>query len=169
MEHMEQEIKIRPIEEKDNAALAHIIRSTLKEFGANHPGTVYYDETTDRLSTLFNVHGGVYFVAEMNDEILGGGGIFPTAGLPADTCELVKMYLLPQSRGKGLGIALLNKCIDFARGHGYKNIYLESMPELARAVKLYEKMGFKKLNAPMGQSGHFGCGIWMMLDLNGNI
>ena len=162
---MESEITIRPIEQKDNAALANIIRSTLKEFGANHPGTVYYDESTDRLSTLFNVKGSAYFVAEQNGLILGGAGIYPTTGLPDDTCELVKMYLLPQARGKGLGITLLNKCMDFACTNGYQNIYLESMPELATAVKLYEKMGFRRLTSPMGQTGHHGCGIWMILNL----
>ena len=71
---MENEIQIRQIQAKDNAALAKIIRNTLVEFGANHPGTVYYEESTDRLSTLFNVPGSMYFVAEMNEEILGGGG-----------------------------------------------------------------------------------------------
>ena len=163
---MERNIEIRPIESTDNAALAKIIRQTLVEFGANHPGTVYYDESTDRLSTLFNVPGSAYFVAERDSEILGGGGIFPTEGLGADTCELVKMYLLPVARGLGLGLALLQKCIDFARSHNYKNIYLETMPELALAIKLYQKTGFKMLNGPLGQSGHFGCGIWMILNLD---
>lgn len=162
---MEPDIQIRTIEKRDNPALAKIIRQTLAEFGADHPGTVYYDESTDRLSTLFKVPGSVYFVAEQNGEILGGGGIYPTEGLSPDTCELVKMYLLPAARGKGLGIGLLQKCIDFARGYGYKNIYLESMPELSKAVSLYQKVGFKSLDGPLGQSGHFGCGIWMILNL----
>ena len=165
---MEEEIKIRNIEAKDNTALANIIRCTLKEFGADHPGTVYYDESTDRLSTLFNVPGSIYFIAEQEDGLLGGGGIYPTVGLPADTCELVKMYLLPQSRGKGLGLRLLNRCIDFARAYGYKNIYLETMPELKAAIRLYEKAGFIRLTGAMGQSGHYGCGIWMLLNLDGN-
>jgi putative acetyltransferase len=163
---MESSIDIRPIESKDNPALAKIVRQTLVEFGANHPGTVYYDESTDRLSTLFNVPGSVYFVAEKDNEILGGGGIYPTVGLGADTCELVKMYLLPTARGLGLGVALLNKCVAFARSNGYKNIYLETMPELTLAIKLYQKTGFKMLNSPLGQSGHFGCGIWMILNLD---
>lgn len=162
---MTDEIIIRPIQQRNNAALAVVIRNTLKEFGANHPGTVYYDESTDRLSTLFQIAGSVYFVAEQNGVVLGGGGIYPTAGLPTDTCELVKMYLLPESRGKGLGVSLLSKCIEFARSYGYCNIYLETMPELSLAIKLYEKAGFRKLNKAMGQSGHYGCGIWMILNL----
>lgn len=162
---MKSDIQIRTIEQKDDAELASIIRQTLAEFGANHAGTVYYDESTDRLSTIFTVAGSVYFVAEQGGEILGGGGIFPTEGLDKDTCELVKMYLLPDARGKGLGRALLQKCMDYARGYGYKNIYLETMPELKLAIGLYKKAGFKTLSAPMGRSGHFGCGIWMMLRL----
>ena len=55
-----------------------------------------------------------YFVAEINGEV-GGGGIYPTDGLPEDTCELVKMYLLPQARGAGLGRTLIEKCIDKAK------------------------------------------------------
>jgi putative acetyltransferase len=59
----------------------------------------------------------------------------------------------------------MNKCIDFAKTEGYEQIYLETMPELSSAIHLYEKMGFKNLNGPLGQSGHFGCGIWMLKDI----
>ena len=162
---MENEILIRPIEPGDNPALANIIRKTLEEFGANHPGTVYFDESTDRLNSLFTQSGRQYFVAVQNGVVLGGGGIYPTEGLDADTCELVKMYLLPASRGKGLGNTLLQKCADFARSCGYKRIYLETMPELQLAIRLYEKFGFKKLSRSMGNTGHSGCNIWMILDL----
>jgi len=156
------QIKIRIIEEKDNASLAQLIRKTLKEFGANHPGTVYFDDSTDHLFEIFESPRSIYFVAELNNEIVGGGGIFPTAGLPADTCELVKMYLYPQVRGIGLGSMLIQKCIDYAKEAGYKNIYLETMPELKQALKTYEKFGFEYIHHPMGNSGHFGCELWML-------
>jgi putative acetyltransferase len=157
-----EEINIRTIKEEDNEALAVLIRSTLKEFGANHPGTVYFDESTDRLSEVFRMPDSIYFVAELNNEIVGGGGIFPTEGLPQDTCELVKMYLHPQVRGIGLGKLLIQKCIDYAQKAGYKNIYLETMPELKQALKTYEKFGFEHINHPIGNSGHFGCDLWML-------
>ncbi len=107
-------ILIRQIQPSDNPFLSKIVKSTLAEFGANHPGTVYYDASTDALFELFQKEGAVYFVAELNGEIVGGGGIYPTDGLPNDTCELVKMYLLPQARGTGLGRTLIEKCIAFA-------------------------------------------------------
>ena len=158
-----EEITIRTIEEKDNADVAKLIRTTLKEFGANYEGTVYYDETTDHLFELFvKTSRSVYYVAEWKNEIVGGGGIFPTPGLPVDTCELVKMYLYPQVRGIGLGKKFIQKCIEFVKDNGYKNIYLETMPELKQALKMYEKFGFEFMDEPMGNSGHFGCELWML-------
>jgi putative acetyltransferase len=153
---------IRPIAPGDNAALAVIIRHTLKEFGANHPGTVYYDPTTDALYELFRRERSVYYVAETDGKLVGGAGIFPTEGLPAGTCELVKMYLLPEARGTGLGKRLIEMSLSYAKEAGFENVYLESMPELQRALKVYEKFGFEYLKGPLGDSGHTGCSLWMM-------
>jgi putative acetyltransferase len=137
----------------------------MAEFGVNRPGTVYFDPTTDHLYELFQTHGSAYFVAELNGVIVGGGGIYPSNGLPADMCELVKMWLRPQARGIGLGRELITRCIEAARGAGYKKIYLETMPELKQALKVYEKFGFHYLDGPMGNTGHFGCDKWMLLNL----
>lgn len=159
------EITIRPIQPDDNAALALIIRNTLTEFGAANPGTVYFDSTTDALFELFRAPKSAYFVAEANGNILGGGGIFPTEGLPEDTCELVKMYLLPEARGIGLGRTLIEKCLETAREKGFLQVYLETLDELHFALKIYAKFGFEYLKAPMGNSKHFGCGLWMLKKL----
>ena len=157
---------IRPIQEKDDAQLGKLIKSVLTEFKANKPGTAYFDESTDHLSTIFNIPKTAYWVIEENNQIIGGGGIFPTAGLPEDTCELVKLYLHPEARGKGLGKAIMNNCLVAAKEFGYLNVYLESMPELNQAVSMYERAGFEKLNEGLGNSGHFGCDIWMLKKLN---
>lgn len=159
------DLNIRDIEQRDNDKLASIVKNTLAEFGANHPNTVYYDATTDTLYELFQVPNAKYFVAELNGEIVGGGGIYPTEGLPDDTCELVKMYLLPSGRGIGLGRTLIEKCIATAKEYGFKRIYLETMPELKQALNVYAKFGFDYLNGPMGNSGHTGCSLWMIRSL----
>lgn len=159
------QIIIRPIQPADNPVIAQIIRDTLSEFGANHPGTVYYDPTTDALFELFQQAKSVYNIAEVDGKIVGGGGIFPTEGLPEDTCELVKMYLLPEARGTGLGTALINRCLDHAKNLGFSKVYLETMNELKAALKVYERLGFTYLSGPMGNSGHFGCPLWMIREL----
>ncbi len=162
---MDPVIIIRPIEPKDNAALAKVIRTALEEFGANKPGTVYFDASTDALYEVFRTPGSYYYVATINDELVGGGGIFPTENLPAGTCELVKLYLNANARGKGLGKKLLEKSMQWAKENGYTQVYLESMPELAKAVSIYEKVGFTRINQPLGNSGHCGCDIWMTKQL----
>jgi putative acetyltransferase len=162
---MDKNVTIRGIRQSDNPFLSKIVKGTLAEFGANHPNTVYYDPTTDALFELFQKKGAAYFVAEINDEIVGGSGIYPTDNLPNRTCELVKMYLLPHARGLGLGRTLIEKSLAWAKEAGYKNVYLESMPELKKALEVYAKFGFEYLNGPMGNSGHTGCSLWMMKSL----
>ena len=156
---------IRTIQPSDNQALAVIIRNALAEFGANKPGTVYYDATTDALYELFQKQGSIYFVASENNQLIGGAGIYPSPRLPPDTCELVKMYLAPAARGKGIGKMLIEKALQFARETGYRNVYIETMPELRKAMTVYEKFGFRYLDGPMGNTGHFGCEIWMLKSL----
>ncbi len=162
---IQEEIAIRNIRPEDNPHLANIVRTTLAEFGANKPGTVYYDPTTDALYELFQKPRSTYFVAELNGEVVGGGGIYPSDGLPDDTCELVKMYLLKKARGLGLGRKLIQKCLEAAAAAGFKKVYIETMPELKQALKTYEKFGFRYINHPMGNTGHFGCDLWMLKDL----
>ena len=158
-------VTIRTIQPGDNQALAVIVRTALAEFGANKPGTVFYDATTNALYELFQKQGSHYFVAEENGVLIGGAGIYPSSGLPADTCELVKMYLSPAARGKGIGKMLIEKALQFANDTGYRKVYIETMPELRKAMSVYEKFGFKYLDGPMGNTGHFGCEIWMLKEL----
>jgi putative acetyltransferase len=158
-------VQIDLIRPEDNPAVAKIVKNTLAEFGANHPGTVYYDESTDHLYEVFREPRSVYYVARQHEKIVGGAGIFPSPGLPEDTCELVKMYLLPEARGLGLGKLLIEKSLAFARESGYKNVYLETMPELKKALEVYAKFGFQYLDKQMGNTGHFGCNLWMLKKL----
>ena len=156
------DISIRLIEQADNTALAMIIRNALTEFNANKPGTVYFDDSTDHLYELFQQQQGVYHVAVFNNHVVGGAGINHTTGLATDTCELAKLYLSPDVRGKGIGKALMERCIDAAKKAGYKKVYLETMPELIAAIPMYEQFGFTYLSGPLGNSGHTGCDIWMI-------
>jgi putative acetyltransferase len=158
-------VTYRNIEERDNKELAELIRSVFREFGIARPGTVYFDPTTDNLYELLRTSGSVYWIAEENGVMAGGCGIYLTPGLPVGCAELVKFYLLPQWRGKGIGRTLMEKCIESARELRYKQLYLESLPELSKAVSMYVKSGFRHIPHAMGNSGHFGCNIWMVKDL----
>jgi putative acetyltransferase len=155
----------RKIEARDNKLIAELIRKVFREFGIARPGTVYFDPTTDNLYDLFKAGRSVYWIAEEDGVIIGGCGIYPTPGLPEGCAELVKFYLAAESRGKGVGWKLMQKSLDSAREMGYKQVYLESLPELGKAISLYERAGFRFIPAALGNSGHFGCDIWMIRDL----
>ena len=77
----------------------------------------------------------------------------------------LKLYLTAATRGKGTGRILIEKCFEAAAELGYTHLYLESFPQLAKAVGMYEKAGFKSLDHALGNSGHFACTIWMVKEL----
>ncbi|PKV66443.1 GNAT family N-acetyltransferase [Pontibacter ramchanderi] len=158
-------LTIRPIQPSDTEPLATLIRKVFREFKIDKPGTVYTDPTTDALYELFRQPRSAYFVAEENGTILGGCGVYPTEGLPEGCAELVKFYLAAEARGMGIGNQLMQQSIAAAREFGYTQLYLESFPELAKAVSMYEKAGFRPIPHALGNSGHYACNIWMLKDL----
>jgi putative acetyltransferase len=162
---MTMDIHFRHLAREDNKSIAELIRSVFREFGIARPGTVYFDPTTDDLFTLFSTPGSEYWIAEDSRKIIGGCGVYPTPGLPAGCAELQKLYLLSSYRGKGIGRELMERTFESAKHLGYSQLYLESLPELGRAISLYEKAGFKNIPGPLGNSGHFGCNIWMLKNL----
>lgn len=162
---MSIDIEIRKVLPSDNMALATMIRKVFDEHGAPTQGTVYSDPTTDNLYQLFQEPYSVLWVAVVDGQPVGCCGVYPTKGLEQGYAELVKFYLSKQQRGLGVGRALMEKCIQWAKQMGYKFLYLESMPEFARAVSIYEKLGFTNLLHSLGNSGHSGCTIWMIKGL----
>jgi putative acetyltransferase len=159
------ELVIRQIKKKDNPALAKIIREAFIEHDAPTEGTVYSDPSTDNLYNLFQTPKSILWVAELNNEIIGCCGIYPTRGLKENCAELVKFYLSKDARGKGIGKELMQKCIRSAREFEYTQLYLESLPQFSKAVRMYEKEGFIRLNKPLVNSEHKTCNIWMLMDL----
>jgi putative acetyltransferase len=156
---------IRPIEPADDSAIAAIIRNTLSEFGVNRPGTAFFDTALDKMYDSFQLPGSRYYIGLIAGKIAGGGGIYPSAGLPQGVCELVKMYLSPDARGHGLGRGLIETSLAYARQTGYRQVYLETMPELEKAISIYERFGFHRLDKAMGNTGHYSCTLWLLKDL----
>lgn len=159
---MDKEVIITTIQATDDSALASMIRGVFDEYKAPTEGTVYVDPTTDHLSKVFYAKGSVLFVAKVEDRVVGSCGLYPTEGLPEGHVELVKFYISKEARGRGVGRLFIEKCYEQAEKFGYTHIYLESLPAFGKAISIYEKQGFEQLSAPLGNSGHTGCDIWML-------
>lgn len=156
---------IRLIRNNDNPQVAAIIRTVMPEFGASGKGFAIHDKEVDNMYDAYSRAGCAYFVCEMKDKLIGGGGIAPLEGGDADTCELKKMYFLPEGRGKGFGQGVLEACLKAAKANGYKYCYLETFNTMTDAMKLYEKNGFKKIPSALGNTGHFACDIFYLKEL----
>ncbi len=165
MRKAEPAARIRPVRAADNEELGRIIREVMTEFGAVGEGYSIADPEVDAIFEAYPEPVAAYVVAEVGGRLVGGSGIGPLEGAGAGVCELRKMYLLPEARGLGLGRRLLEICLDAARERGYRMCYLETLAQMDRARKLYEDFGFRPLEAPLGDTGHFGCNRWYALPL----
>ncbi|MHB0756664.1 GNAT family N-acetyltransferase [Polaribacter sp. M15] len=153
---------IREIESKDNLQLAKMVRSVILEMGAPKVGTAYEDKATDQMFETYQKEKATYFVVEHNNKVVGGAGIAQLDDFVGNICELQKMYFLPIARGKGLGTKLISVCLEKAKEFNFEHCYLETLPYMKAAVKLYKKYGFESLEAPMGNTCHYSCNVWMI-------
>lgn len=149
--------EIRAITPADEPAMAQVIRSVMPVFGADGPGFAIHDPEVSAMSAAYSGQRQAYFVVCHRGEVLGGAGVAELVGADVHTCELRKMYLLPRLRGFGVGRRLIELCLRAAREFGYKRMYLETLTGMEQAQKLYLKAGFKPLDGPLGNTGHFGC------------
>lgn len=156
---------IRSIGPDDDAAIAAIIRSVMPEFGACGAGFAINDPEVDWMSRAYGQPRCAYFVVELDGRVVGGGGVAPLEGGDAETCELRKMYFLPEARGLGAGAKVMTRCLDAARAAGFRRCYLETLTGMDSAMRLYERTGFRRIDAPMGDTGHGGCNTFYLREL----
>ncbi|WP_375238176.1 GNAT family N-acetyltransferase [Aurantibacter sp.] len=158
-------IIIREIQPQDNKQIEQVIRACFIELNMPLVGTAYEDPETKQMFEAYANTNETYFVLENGETILGGAGIKPLSGLETTVCELQKMYFSSETRGLGYGKKIFQACLDEAKRLGYKQVYIETIDELKAAIHVYENFGFTYLDKPMGNTGHFSCGIWMVKDI----
>lgn len=156
---------IREIQLKDNEQIAKVIRRVLIEFGVPKVGTAYEDKSLDCMFETYNIPKAQFFVIEKNDTIIGGSGIMQLQNCTENICELQKMYFSLDARHKGLGAKMMQTCLDKAKEFGFDKCYLETLPYMKAARKLYAKVGFESLKKPLGDTGHYSCNMWMLKEL----
>lgn len=158
-------VQIRPIKKTDNAVVADLIRLVMTEFLAVGRGYSINDSEVDDMHDAYADDNSAFYVVELNGLVLGCGGFGPLTGADHKICELRKMYFKSELRGLGVGTKLLELCLESAANAGFQHCYLETLDNMEQARHLYGKHGFKYLDEPMGNTGHTGCGTWMVREL----
>jgi len=136
--------RLRPATNADCESVRTLVFAILGEYGLRpDPGCT--DADLDDIEQSYLARGGVFHVLEEQDgSIIGSYGLHP---LEAGVCELRKMYLRRDHRGKGLGRRLLEDALARARQLGFRRMMLETASVLKEAVRLYESYGFKPYKA----------------------
>ncbi len=137
----------------------------MPEFGAVGEGYAIQDPEVDHMCESYAAPRSAYWVVTQAGVVVGGGGYAPLAGADDRTAELRKMYFLRATRGSGAGARLLSLCLEGAKQHGFRYVYLETLEHMHAAQSLYRKFGFEPLPSHRGSTGHFGCNAWYQKEL----
>jgi GNAT superfamily N-acetyltransferase len=137
--------KIQPFRHGDAPAVRRLIESVWHEHFHHHPDPFVRDFIYSRLSDVDNaetVYGdrAIFLCAIAESAIIGTGAI---KHLDDRECEMVRMFVASAYQGRGIGRAIADELIRFARRAGYDRIRLSSNNALAASHRLYERMGFQ--------------------------
>ena len=141
------EYRYELLTQQRDAELAALIRRSLKARGLDIPGTVYFDEGLDHLSDYYDHPDRAYFILLKEDRLVGGIGLDPISVFP-DCCELQKLYLEDEEQGQGTGYEMIRLIEEEAAKRGFRRIYLETHTNLAAAIHIYEKAGYREIDRP---------------------
>ncbi len=129
----------------DQPHIKLLVNSVLEEFGIVNSPCSHQDADLDDLGGWYPAPRGIFeVIVDDNGTILGCGGIHPIDKL---SCELRKLYFLPELRGRGIGSAMLDRLVRFARQAGYRRMELETASQLHTAIAIYQRRGFREINS----------------------
>jgi putative acetyltransferase len=112
-----------------------------------------FDRELDNLPGKYAPPTGRLLLVEHDNELAGCGGL---RALAEGSCEMKRLYVRPNFRGKGLGRKLAEELIKEARAIGYKTMRLDTVePVMKAAVAMYREMGFEEI-APYCQNPNPG-------------
>jgi len=138
------EFEIHVVESPQDVAA---VRGLWEEYWASlglEPEFQGFAEESRNLPGIYGRPGGLLFIARQSDKAVGTIALRP---LDQHSCEVKRLFILPELRGKGLGRALLDQLIIGARSMGYQKIYGDSLPSMVEAQRLYRSFGFRQAGA----------------------
>lgn len=141
---MAHAIEIREVRASDVPGVVALVTHVLGEFGLTFGVGATTDEALHHLPGSYTDGGGAFWVGLVDGVLAGTCGVYPVEHA---TYELRKMYLLPSTRGLGLGKRLLDIAVEWTKAHGGKALVLDTIDEMTRAIAFYEGNGFVRDDA----------------------
>ncbi len=119
-----------------------------------------YDKEIEDLSYKYGLPQGRLYLAYENDSVVG---CIALRMLDDENCEMKRLYVRPQFRGKHYGRILCEKIISDAKAIGYRHMLLDTLPFLKTAIAMYRNIGFYDI--PQYNDSPLDTTIYMKLDL----
>lgn len=101
-----------------------------------------YDDELTHPGAKYALPCGRLYLALCDGEC---AGCIALRRIDGNRCELKRLYVRPEFRGKGIGRLLVNRVISDARAIGYRSILLDTLPFLHTAIDMYKSMGFYEI------------------------
>lgn len=136
------DITIRTASNQDEERITALVSNVLEEFGLQIDPLETDADLQDIEGNYLKAGGAFELIEDGLGNLLGTVGLYP---VDESTCELRKMYFVPQARGRGLGKYILERAIARARELGFEKVVLETASVLKAANHIYVKYGFRPL------------------------
>jgi len=143
--HPKADWTIRRFRRGDAPAARRLIEAVWREHFHQHPDPFVRDFIYARLADVDDAQTAygdrsTFLCAIADDAIIGTGAI---KRFDDRECEMVRMFVASSHRGRGIGRAIADELIRFARNAGYDRIRLSSNNALAASHRLYQRLGFE--------------------------
>jgi predicted N-acetyltransferase YhbS len=148
--------RIRNARASDRAAIEAVTLSAYEQYGVVMPPALWVRYRENIVSTLAAAPPGTQIVAEEDGQIVGsvllypaGATLNPPGGGPMALAlpEVRLLAVAPSARGQGLGALLMDECVRRARESGAAALTLHTTDMMQAAMRLYERLGFRRTPA----------------------
>jgi GNAT superfamily N-acetyltransferase len=155
------EARVRPAVESDAVAISAVLRSAFAEYEPLYTSEGFDATTPGPEAVLKRMREGPVWVAVHGEDVIGTVSAVCEGG----ECYVRGMGVTPGARTRGVGFLLLRFVESHAIQQGARRMYLSTTPFLDRAIRLYERSGFRRSDE--GPEDLFGTPLFTMTkDLN---
>jgi GNAT superfamily N-acetyltransferase len=123
------------------------VRELFREYASSLDFDLAFQGFAEELANLpgeYAAPGGTLLLALVE---AGTAGCVAVRRFDEDTCEMKRLFVRGQFRGRGCGKVLAQRAIEWANGAGYRRMLLDTIPSMVRAQNLYLDLGFKDIGS----------------------